>query len=176
VSAIIPQQLHGSVRRSGASCSSCLCCLHMILTAAASGSCTVFTAAVLKHTPKAAQVCCCLYDAPWQQQLISTAMPSQLFTAYIGTAHLRHSHRIRSALRRASISRSYVLSLSRALSYCHTKHVIHRDIKPENLLVGLNGALKIADFGWSVHAPHRWGVRRSACCGVRQEGWGGLDL
>jgi hypothetical protein len=29
----------------------------------------------------------------------------------------------------------YVLSLSRALGYCHTKHVIHRDIKPENLLV-----------------------------------------
>jgi aurora kinase len=28
-----------------------------------------------------------------------------------------------------------VLSLSRALAYCHTKHVIHRDIKPENLLV-----------------------------------------
>jgi serine/threonine protein kinase len=30
----------------------------------------------------------------------------------------------------------YALSLSRALGYCHTKHVIHRDIKPENLLVG----------------------------------------
>lgn len=51
---------------------------------------------------------------------------------------------------------SYVLSLARALSYCHTKHVIHRDIKPENLLVGLDEKLKIADFGWSVHAPHRY--------------------
>jgi aurora kinase len=60
-----------------------------------------------------------------------------------------------------------------ALAYLHKKHVIHRDIKPENILlgmswnscrldaqltfvilwVGLNGELKIADFGWSVHAP-----------------------
>jgi len=37
--------------------------------------------------------------------------------------------------------------------YCHSKKVIHRDIKPENLLLGLHGDLKIADFGWSVHAP-----------------------
>lgn len=40
-----------------------------------------------------------------------------------------------------------------ALSYLHSKHVIHRDIKPENLLLGLDGELKIGDFGWSVHAP-----------------------
>jgi len=40
-----------------------------------------------------------------------------------------------------------------ALSYLHRKHVIHRDIKPENLLLGINGELKIGDFGWSVHAP-----------------------
>ena len=40
-----------------------------------------------------------------------------------------------------------------ALAYLHKKHVIHRDIKPENLLLGVNGELKIGDFGWSVHAP-----------------------
>lgn len=40
-----------------------------------------------------------------------------------------------------------------ALAYLHAKHVIHRDIKPENILIGVNGELKIGDFGWSVHAP-----------------------
>ncbi|CAJ0749759.1 18139_t:CDS:2, partial [Entrophospora sp. SA101] len=36
-------------------------------------------------------------------------------------------------------------------------------IKPENLLLGPNNDLKIADFGWSVHAP---GQRRRTFCGT----------
>lgn len=55
---------------------------------------------------------------------------------------------------------TYIASLARALIYCHEKHVIHRDIKPENLLVGIQGELKIADFGWSVHTFDR---RRTMC-------------
>ena len=47
----------------------------------------------------------------------------------------------------------YIMELADALHYCHSKDVIHRDIKPENLLLGPNGELKIADFGWSVHTP-----------------------
>lgn len=57
----------------------------------------------------------------------------------------------------------YTLDLSKALSYCHAKHVIHRDIKPENLLIGMKGEIKIADFGWSVHAPTS---RRNTLCGT----------
>jgi aurora kinase len=53
--------------------------------------------------------------------------------------------------------------MAAALQLLHKKHVIHRDIKPENILVGLHGELKIADFGWSVHAPDN---RRDTQCGT----------
>jgi serine/threonine protein kinase len=58
---------------------------------------------------------------------------------------------------------SYIRDVADALKYLHTKHVIHRDIKPENLLVSLKGSVKIADFGWSVHAPNN---RRQTLCGT----------
>lgn len=57
----------------------------------------------------------------------------------------------------------YISQLCKALVQCHAKHVIHRDIKPENLLIGSDGGLKLADFGWSVHAPS---VRRQTLCGT----------
>nr|AFJ45029.1 aurora A [Artemia parthenogenetica] len=60
-------------------------------------------------------------------------------------------------------SAGYMAQISDALKYCHSKKVIHRDIKPENLLLGLYGELKIADFGWSVHAPSS---RRKTLCGT----------
>lgn len=60
-------------------------------------------------------------------------------------------------------SARYIADLAQALDYCHVKHVIHRDIKPENLLVGAHQEIKIADFGWSVHAPTS---RRNTLCGT----------
>ncbi|KAF4617831.1 hypothetical protein D9613_005709 [Agrocybe pediades] len=70
-----------------------------------------------------------------------------------------------SKLHRFSERRSsrYIDQMADALIYLHSKHVIHRDIKPENLLLGINGELKIGDFGWSVHAP---GNRRMTLCGT----------
>uniref|UniRef100_A0A1A7WE64 non-specific serine/threonine protein kinase n=1 Tax=Iconisemion striatum TaxID=60296 RepID=A0A1A7WE64_9TELE len=58
---------------------------------------------------------------------------------------------------------TYMEEISDALLYCHERKVIHRDIKPENLLLGFRGELKIADFGWSVHAPS---LRRRTMCGT----------
>ncbi|XP_063901901.1 aurora kinase A-B-like [Zophobas morio] len=57
----------------------------------------------------------------------------------------------------------YIRQLAEALIFLHKEKVIHRDIKPENLLLGINGDLKIADFGWSVHAPSS---RRTTLCGT----------
>jgi len=60
-------------------------------------------------------------------------------------------------------SANYIAQLVDALIYCHSRNVLHRDIKPENILLGANGELKIADFGWSVHAPTS---KRATVCGT----------
>ncbi|XP_029647511.1 aurora kinase C [Octopus sinensis] len=72
--------------------------------------------------------------------------------------HLQRKHRFSE-----ETAASYIAQMAAALQYCHQKKVIHRDIKPENILLGLKGELKIADFGWSVHAPTS---RRTTLCGT----------
>lgn len=60
-------------------------------------------------------------------------------------------------------SATYISQIIDALQACHARNVIHRDIKPENILIGFDGEMKIADFGWSVHAPSS---RRQTMCGT----------
>ncbi|XP_046917228.2 aurora kinase A [Dermatophagoides farinae] len=57
----------------------------------------------------------------------------------------------------------YISQVIEALHCLHQRNVIHRDLKPENILLGSNGQVKIADFGWSVHAPSS---RRETMCGT----------
>jgi len=57
----------------------------------------------------------------------------------------------------------YFKQMVEAIQYCHSKNIVHRDIKPENILIGLKETLKIADFGWAVHAPSS---RRATFCGT----------
>lgn len=61
------------------------------------------------------------------------------------------------------LSAKYTYQVADALEYCHSKNIIHRDIKPENLLLSYDKQVKIADFGWSVHAPSS---KRKTMCGT----------
>lgn len=47
-------------------------------------------------------------------------------------------------------SAKYMLDICKGLDYCHDLNIIHRDIKLENILIGNDGHLKIADFGWAI--------------------------
>ncbi len=60
---------------------------------------------------------------------------------------------LRDVVRAGQLSPEHALTivphLCDALQYAHDKGVIHRDIKPENILIGVDGIVKIADFGLS---------------------------
>jgi serine/threonine protein kinase len=62
------------------------------------------------------------------------------------------------------LSRQYMHQIASAVSYLHERNVAHRDLKPENVLIGDDGSLKIADFGWAALILP--GKRRFTLCGT----------
>jgi aurora kinase A len=62
---------------------------------------------------------------------------------------------------------SIMRQICSALSLCHRYQIVHRDIKPENILIGKDGTVKLADFGWAVaNRTTESKMRRTTLCGT----------
>jgi serine/threonine protein kinase len=48
------------------------------------------------------------------------------------------------------MAKQYVAETMVALEYIHSCGIVHRDLKPDNLLIGVDGHLKLTDFGLSI--------------------------
>ncbi|TVT99869.1 hypothetical protein EJB05_54722 [Eragrostis curvula] len=47
--------------------------------------------------------------------------------------------------------RDYTAQILSGIAYLHQRKIVHRDIKGANILVGLDGVVKLADFGMAKH-------------------------
>jgi serine/threonine protein kinase len=45
-------------------------------------------------------------------------------------------------------------AITDALTYIHQRGILHLDLKPENVLCGIDGSIKITDFGLATVNPH----------------------
>lgn len=69
-------------------------------------------------------------------------------------AYLHRSEREREYIseKQATFFASNVLL---ALEYLHDRDIVYRDLKPENLLIGVDGYIKVADFGFAKLVTNR---------------------
>lgn len=65
--------------------------------------------------------------------------------------------------RKEAVVAKFVKQLIVALQYLHKNRIVHRDIKLENILLGKDGTLKIADFGFSWRYKGQKDVQHEQC-------------
>jgi serine/threonine-protein kinase len=54
-----------------------------------------------------------------------------------------------------AVAREWGMQLAETLSYLHQHGIVHRDLKPENILVGVDGILRVCDFGAALQEHAR---------------------
>ena len=52
------------------------------------------------------------------------------------------------------VAKFYAAEVALALHHLHNLDMVYRDLKPENILLGLDGHIKIADFGFAKYCPN----------------------
>ncbi|KAI8865535.1 camp-dependent protein kinase catalytic subunit PRKX-like protein, partial [Ramicandelaber brevisporus] len=53
------------------------------------------------------------------------------------------------------VAQFYSSEVTLALEYLHAQNIIYRDLKPENILIGVDGHIKLADFGFAKRVVDR---------------------
>lgn len=62
----------------------------------------------------------------------------------------------------------YAIEVTMALQYLHENNIIYRDLKPENILLGMDGHIKLTDFGLCKFLNIQKGERTMSFCGTRE--------